>query len=148
MPKFSPEDAKTRFGSLIGAVYRQWRRTVDLSFKELGLSDATRAPLLELLVAGSPLKQKDLAQALYLDTSSLFRVLEQLRQMELLDWSADPEDRRTKVIALTDKGRKVSMLILEKSLAIEHEILSGLTAQELKITRASLEKISGKFGDA
>lgn len=148
MHKITEEKTQARFGSLVGAVYRQWRRSVDLSFKELGLSDATRSPLLVLLSAESPLKQKDLAQVLFLDSSSLFRILKQLREMGLVEWAADPEDRRTKVIALTNKGRKVSTLILEKSLAIEHEILSELTPEELLITRATLEKITLKFADA
>ena len=36
---------RSRFGRLIGSVYRQWRRQVDLSFKDQGLTDATRMPL-------------------------------------------------------------------------------------------------------
>src|SRR3546814_6052315 len=69
--------ARSRFGLLLGSIYRQWRRQVDLSFKNLGLSDATRMPLLVLYVHDEPLRQKDLADALFLDTSSLVRVLAQ-----------------------------------------------------------------------
>src|SRR5690606_35626271 len=77
--------ASARFGALIGRVYRQWRRQIDLHFKSLGLSDATRMPLLELYAHEQPLRQKDLADALYLDTSSLVRVLDQLRLANLVD---------------------------------------------------------------
>jgi MarR family transcriptional regulator for hemolysin len=148
MSKVSPEQAQLRFGGLIGAVYRKWRRSVDLSFRELGLSDATRLPLLELLMAGKPLKQKDLAQALFLETSSLFRVLAQLRELGLVDWTADPDDGRAKIIALTDKGREAAMRILEKSLEIEKDILSVLTHEEREVARAALVKISSRFDDA
>lgn len=137
--------ARSRFGLLIARVYRQWRRQVDLSFKDLGLSDATRTPLLVLYEQGGPLRQKDLADALYLDSSSLVRVLAQLREAQLVDWDCDPADRRTKCIALTDKGRNTAGLILAKSLEIERTLLADLSADEQQVTRAVLEKISQRF---
>lgn len=153
LAKDAPElaQARSRFGLLIGGVYRQWRRQMDLSFKDLGLSDATRMPLLVLQVQGAPMRQKDLAEALFLDTSSLVRVLAQLRSAQLVDWSCDPADRRTKCIALTPEGQRVALLILRKSLEIEQAMLAPLTPQELDTTRAVLHKISQRFdtlGDA
>lgn len=137
--------ARTRFGLLVGGVFRQWRRQVDLSFKDQGLSDATRMPLLVLYVHGEPLRQKDLANALFLDTSSLVRVLDHLRKAEWVDWSCDPADRRTKRIELTPAGQQVAAAILAKSLEIERAILAELTPQELEVTRRTLEKISRRF---
>lgn len=137
--------ARSRFGRLVGAVFRQWRRQVDLSFKDLGLTDATRMPLLMLYSNEQAMLQKELAQALHLETSSLVRVLDQLRDMQLVQWACDPQDRRTKRIALTEEGQKTAALILQKSLEIEQEILADLTPEELQITRASLEKISRRF---
>lgn len=136
---------RSRFGVLLGSVYRQWRRQVDLSFKDLGLSDATRMPLLVLYVQGEPLRQKDLADALYLDTSSLVRVLAQLRKVKLVDWASDPADRRTKCIGLTPAGREAAALILPKSMEIEQTILADLSPHELDVTRLVLEKISRRF---
>ncbi|WP_083812418.1 MarR family winged helix-turn-helix transcriptional regulator [Pusillimonas sp. T7-7] len=137
--------ARSRFGLLLGSIYRQWRRQVDLSFKNLGLSDATRMPLLVLYVHDEPLRQKDLADALFLDTSSLVRVLAQLRKAQLVDWSRDPADRRAKCIALTAAGRETAALILAKSMDIEQSILADLTPHELDTTRRVLEKISQRF---
>ncbi len=137
--------ARSRFGLLIARVYRQWRRQVDLSFKDLGLSDATRTPLLVLYEQGGPLRQKDLADALYLDSSSLVRVLAQLRAAQLVDWQCDPADRRTKCIALTEQGRAIAQLILAKSLEIERVLLAELSAEEQQVTRAVLNKISQRF---
>lgn len=148
MPATNASDltqARSRFGHLIGSVYRQWRRQVDLSFKDLGLSDATRMPLLVLHVQGAPMRQKDVAQALSLDTSSLVRVLAQLREAALVDWACDPTDRRTKCIALTPQGEHVAAQILRKSLEIEQTILADLTPQELEVTRSALHKIAQRF---
>lgn len=138
--------ARARFGLLLGRVYRQWRRQVDLSFKALGLSDATRAPLMALHAnAAAHMRQKDLAQALHLDTSSLVRVLAQLQEAGYVDWAPDPDDRRAKCIALTAAGRELASQLLAKSLEIERLILSDLTPQELDVTRHSLEKMTRRF---
>lgn len=136
------QQARSRFALLLGSVYRQWRRQVDLSFKDSGLSDATRMPLLVLYAQGHPMRQKDLAQALYLDTSSLVRVLAILREEKLVAWAASPSDRRTKCISLTPDGCTVASSILSKSLEIERDILAGLSTRELEVTRGVLEKIS------
>lgn len=146
-PSAAPElsQARSRFGLLIGSVYRQWRRQVDLSFKDLGLSDASRMPLLVLHVQDAPMRQKDLAEALYLDTSSLVRILDKLRAARLVDWACDPADRRTKCIALTDAGRHAASLILARSMQIEQAILADLAPEELEVTRRALEKISRRF---
>lgn len=102
-------------------------------------------PLLVLYVERGPLRQKDLADALYLDTSSLVRVLAQLRKAQLVDWAHDPDDRRTKCIVLTPAGREAAALILAKSMEIEQIILADLSAHELEVTRRALEKISRRF---
>ena len=140
-----PPQARARLGRLIGGVYRQWRRQVDQSVKDLGLTDATRAPLLALHAANGPRRQKELAQALLLETSSLVRVLDQLRAMGLVDWESDPADRRAKCIALTARGRKTVARILTRSLEIEHNILVDVTPEELAVLRSALEKISRRF---
>ncbi len=102
-------------------------------------------PLLVLYGQDNAMRQKDLAQALYLDSSSLVRVLAQLQKAQLVQWDADPADRRTKCIALTPAGRKAAALILEKSMQIEQTILADLSEDEIHVTRRALEKISNRL---
>ena len=137
--------APCRFGLLVGSVFRQWRKKVDDSFKQQGLTDATRMPLIVLYDHGQPMLQKDIAQALSLDSSSLVRVLGQLRSAQLVQWACDPQDRRTKRIALTAQGQALAAQIVQKSLHIEQALLAGLTPQELAITRRSLHTIAARF---
>ena len=147
VPSHAPDltQARCRFGLLIGSVYRQWRKKVDESFKDQGLTDATRMPLVVLFTQGEAMLQKDLANALSLDSSSLVRVLAQLRDAQLVQWDCDPTDRRTKRIALTAQGRHTAAQILRKSLEIEQALLAELTPQELAITRGALHKIAQRF---
>lgn len=137
--------ARNRFGLLLGCVYRQWRRQVDLSFRDLGLSDAMHMPLLVLYVEQAPMRQKDLAATLHLDTSSLVRVLAQLREAGWIIWQCEATDRRTKCIELTPSGRTLAARILQKSLEIERTILAGIPPAELETARSVLRKISLNF---
>lgn len=146
-PEPSPlEPSPARLGRLVGAVYRRWRRAVDQSFRELGLTDASRAPLVALYESSVPnMRQGELAEMLALDKSSLVRVLSQLREMGLVEWEADEADRRAKSIRLTTKGRAMARRMLAKSLEIEAQILEVLSPEELRTTRAALEKIARRL---
>lgn len=140
------EQSPARLGRLVGAVYRRWRKAVDQSFRELGLTDASRAPLVALYESSAPsMRQGELAEYLALDKSSLVRVLSQLREMGLVEWEADESDRRAKSIRLTTKGRAMAKRMLGKSLEIEAQILQALSHEELRTTRAALEKIARRL---
>jgi len=82
---------------------------------------------------------------LYLDSSSLVRILDQLRAMELVDWQTALVDRRTKYITLTPSGRILAEKISSKSLDIEERLLHNLSSKELDFMRKGLEKISRNF---
>lgn len=138
--------AHARFGSLIGAVFRKWRREVTQDFKAMGLTDATCAPLLALVEwPVQAVRQKDLAERLSLEKSSLVRILTQLRDMGLVEWATAEDDRRAKSIRLTLQGRRLAERIVAKSMEIEARILEGLTAEELQTTREVLGKIVRRF---
>ena len=141
----APDGTACRFGVLVGSVFRQWRKKVDDSFKQHGLTDATRMPLVVLYDHGRPMLQKEIAQALSLDSSSLVRVLGHLRSVQLVQWACDPQDKRTKRIALTVQGQALAQQIVQKSLRIEQALLAGLTPQELAVTRQSLQMIAARF---
>ncbi|XQU71782.1 MarR family transcriptional regulator [Cupriavidus sp. H18C1] len=91
------------------------------------------------------MRQGELAELLALDKSSLVRVLSQLREMGLVEWEADEADRRAKSIRLTAKGRAMAKRMLRKSLEIEAQILDALSPEELRTTRAALEKIARRL---
>lgn len=142
-----PSDAVApRFGRLIGTLARKWRRAVDQNFRDIGLTDATRAPLIALYESPAPaMRQKDLAETLALEKSSLVRVLSQLRDMGLVEWCVDEDDRRAKSIRLSTQGRATASRVLAKSLDVEKTLLEGLSPDEVQLTRQALEKLARQF---
>ncbi|MEI1681804.1 hypothetical protein V8P49_11330 [Acinetobacter baumannii] len=67
-----------RFATLVALVARTWRKTIDSRLEEYELTEATWLPLVYLSRLEKPVRQKDLASMLSLDSSSVVRVLNNL----------------------------------------------------------------------
>ena len=130
-----------RLGSLIGLAQRQWRRAVDLRLQKFELTEATWLPLLRLAQSSTPMRQKDLAAALSLDSSSVVRILNGLEEAGLIARSEDAEDRRAKAITISPAGRALVRKVEAVSEEVQREVLAGLKQGDVAIAREVLEAI-------
>jgi MarR family transcriptional regulator for hemolysin len=133
--------SSSRFGTLISLASRQWRKAVDARLQAFGLSEATWLPLLRLAQAGRPMRQKDLAAILMLDTSSVVRILGNLDAAGLIQQHPDEEDRRAKAIMITQAGRALVRQVEDVSQDIEDEVLAGVAHTDLAASRRVLEQV-------
>lgn len=130
-----------RLGTLVGLISRQWRKAVDARLQAFGLTEATWLPLLRLAQAGKPMRQKDLAAVLMLDTSSVVRILGNLDAAGLIEQRPDEEDRRAKAIIITEAGRALVRQVENVSQDIENEVVAGIADIDLATSRRVLETI-------
>jgi MarR family transcriptional regulator for hemolysin len=130
-----------RLGSVIGLAARQWRRAVDLRLQKYGLTEATWLPLLRLAQSPAPMRQKDLAAALSLDSSSVVRILSGLEDAGLIERGEDAEDRRAKAIVITPLGRSLVRKVEAVSEDVQREVLAGLPQGDVAIARQVLEAV-------
>jgi MarR family transcriptional regulator for hemolysin len=133
--------AGRRLGTIVGLAARQWRKAVDARLQAYGLTEATWLPLLRLAQAQGPMRQKDLAAVLMLDTSSLVRIVSNLDAAGLIEQRPDEEDGRAKAIAITGAGKALVQQVESVSRAIEDEVLAGVAAEDLAAARRVLEQI-------
>jgi len=136
-----PPLAGRRLGTIVGLAARQWRKAVDARLQAFGLTEATWLPLLRLAQAQGPMRQKDLAAVLMLDTSSLVRIVGNLDAAGLIEQRPDEEDGRAKAIAITGAGKALAQQVESVSRAIEDEVLAGVAAEDLAAARRVLEQI-------
>ncbi|TCK08699.1 MarR family winged helix-turn-helix transcriptional regulator [Marinobacterium mangrovicola] len=122
----SMEEATHIFGYRLVSLARRWRRFVDMRLAEAGLTDATWVPLMHLYRNGDGISQKELASRAGLDKSTLVRLLDLLVEKSLLERRVDTEDRRARLIYLTDAGRRQVDEINTLVVATECEALGGL----------------------
>ncbi|MBN9082698.1 MAG: hypothetical protein BGP04_00740 [Rhizobiales bacterium 62-17] len=141
----SQDEPPKRLGSLIGLAARQWRRAVDLRLQPFDLTEATWMPLIHLARSKEPMRQKDLAAALALDSSSVVRVLNTLETAGLIERGEDEEDRRAKAIIITSAGRALARKLVRLSEDLERELLAGFEPSDVAATKRLLERISDQL---
>jgi DNA-binding MarR family transcriptional regulator len=89
--------------------------------------------------------EKDLVKALYLQANTLTDLLGKLKNKGYVDIQKDDKDRRTILISLTEKGRKLKdrAVNVPKTLIDEH----WLNDEEVKVFKTLLNKLlKGDWG--
>ncbi|HWK68208.1 MAG TPA: MarR family transcriptional regulator [Rhizobiaceae bacterium] len=123
--------SRQRFGFQFSVLARQWRRALEESLERAGLSDATWAPLVHLQESGDGVTQKELAQRLGIDGSSLVRLLDILGQKGFIERQVDKDDRRARQIYLTEAGRVATRDIRRVLSQAEAKMLADVGDAEL-----------------
>lgn len=112
------------------AVFMQTSDRIEAALAEQGLTHAT-AQLLWAIDPDEPSpSMKEMASRLYCNAPNLTFVTNQLVDRGLVERSVDPADRRSRVVALTEDGRRVRESVIEATLAMSP--LARLSPAELR----------------
>lgn len=84
---------------------------------------------------------KELIQALHMDWGQGQRTLDKLEARELLQRVKNPEDRRSYLLHLTDKGQELFQRSRDMTAAWDAEQLSVLTEEEQRLLIKLLQKV-------
>jgi MarR family transcriptional regulator for hemolysin len=142
------EQLRDGFARMVALAARQWRRAVDLRLQPFGLTEATWLPLLHLARAPAPLRQKELATSLSLDSSSVVRLLDGLQALGLIERREEAADRRAKTILLTPLGQATVEQVEAVSRQVRQETLGGLAEADLRIASQVLQQVCQKLVQA
>lgn len=112
-----------------------WHITEKYGFTPLQLH------ILELL-AERPMRMSSLCNSLVCDASNVTGIVDRLSARGWIERRDHPEDRRIKMVSLTDKGRAERATVLPKIVADGAKLLEPLNASELKQFNAILRKLS------
>ncbi|WP_217166416.1 MarR family winged helix-turn-helix transcriptional regulator [Streptomyces sp. AC512_CC834] len=111
-------------------LFLQTSDRVETVLAEHGLTQATAHALWAIDPTEAPPSMKQLAGRLYCNAPNLSFVMNQLTGRGLVERSADPADRRSRVVALTENGRRVRSAIIEATLALSP--FARLSAEDLR----------------
>ena len=142
---FANAPARDRLGFLMVTLSRQWRRFVEEQLAASGLTDATWTPLIHLRAWGDGVTQKELAERVGLDGSSLVRLLDILEGHDWVQRRADPADRRSKRIFLTEAGHAAVDRIRATMLQAELAMLQDLDDAEIEAMLGGVNKIRARL---
>jgi MarR family transcriptional regulator, transcriptional regulator for hemolysin len=113
---------------------RQWRRTCHDVIAAYNVSEACATPLLIAARLDAPVRQVVLAELTGIEGPSLVRLLDQLCAANLVRRDEDPDDRRAKIISLTDEGRVVTAKIEKELNGLRADVMNGVTREDLEAT--------------
>lgn len=144
----SPATLSSRQRQLMFAmaqVNKQWRRTLDRLLAPLGLTQALWLPLVHLERSQGAMRQKDLAQALALDSSSIVRLIDGLQAQGWVE-RLDDADRRVKRIQLTSAGlaqvESVKVVVTKARSEVMQDFPEALLDQALSAMDTMLDKMA------
>ncbi|MGV9244706.1 MarR family winged helix-turn-helix transcriptional regulator [Streptomyces sp. NPDC003710] len=123
---------------LIGSVVARYHEEYEEAAGEHALTGA-QARLLSLLSL-EPLPMRRLAQKLKCEPSNVTGIVDRLEGRGLVERRPDPADRRVKVAAATDEGRRLAHS-LRDSLDFAREPLAGLSHEEQLALRDLLRRM-------
>ena len=87
------------------------------------------------------LSQRELADKIYVDSSTLVPVIDKMEKNGLLERKPDPEDRRHNRLYLTKKSESVVDSIIETVLQLRKTLYKGLSKDDLELMRPILKRI-------
>ena len=90
---------------------------------------------------GSAPTQTQLAFAVGRDKTRLIPILDRLEARGLLRRTPDPDDRRNRVVALTESGRSLLKQCRASIRALEDDLLGDLTPGQRRTLLATLERL-------
>ncbi|MFD9392338.1 MarR family winged helix-turn-helix transcriptional regulator [Streptomyces sp. NPDC060000] len=125
---------------LIGEVVTRYYEDYEEAAAGHALTGA-QARLLSLLSL-EPLPMRKLAQKLKCEPSNVTGIVDRLESRGLVERRPDPADRRVKLAAATDEGRRIAKGLRE-SLRFAREPLAGLAEEERVVLRGLLRRMLG-----
>ena len=121
-------------------IFRYTQIYFDRVLKEYELSSGSY-PYLLILKDKDGINQNRISEELGYDKAMTTRTLAKLINIGYLDRIKDDDDSRANKIYLTEKGKDVSVKILEKIQGLEQLITLDLNEEEKVVTIESLNKI-------
>lgn len=109
---------------------------------EYGITSARWKILGALSLAGEPQTVPQIARSMGLTRQAVQRLVDAMREDELLFFQDNPDHKRAKLISLSELGKTVFLKLDEKQSGWAMKCSTGITRAELETTLSVLKRIS------
>jgi DNA-binding MarR family transcriptional regulator len=144
-PPVRPERLSTVF-DLVGPLYRQVYRKVDHDTSREGLSVGVRAVLV-MLHARGPMTVPQMGRAQALSRQFLQRMVNEASARGLAESVPNPAHKRSRLIRLTDEGRRLVEALRGRELAMLGPAAADLTDADVDVCLRVLSRLLALFDD-
>lgn len=134
-------DMSESIGALIVLTSKSMERAAEYEIKQkLGLTPGQWKVILALNLFDG-LSQRELAEKIYIDTSTLVPIIDKMEKNGLIERKPDLKDRRHNRLFLTKKSESTVDSIIEIVIQIRKLLYRGISKEEQESMRPYLEKI-------
>lgn len=135
------------FGRLSRAA-KQISSIQEKAFGKSGLNTAGFDVLSALRRSGAPcaLSVGDLMSSMMITSGTMTNRIDQLEKIGLVRRTPDPDDARRTIMSLTPEGLALIDQIIGDHVNNQHQLLSGLTADEIRHLDTLLRKLTTSLG--
>jgi MarR family transcriptional regulator for hemolysin len=137
----SMDQLHENFAIAVHQTAHQWRIGLDRRLKPFGLSQSTWRVLLTLHHASAPLSQHTLADCLGVDGASVVRLIDKLESDGLVRRGLDPQDRRVRLITLTERGQEAIVPFKAAAREFARDLLAVFPEEELASATSVLTQV-------
>jgi MarR family transcriptional regulator for hemolysin len=136
-----PDQTLSSLTAALTYASRAYRAAADKVAADFGLSQATGLPVLVISRFGADgVRPGVLAEMLSLEPSSLVRIVDQLIGNGLVARHEDAQDRRAKILRLTDEGQKTAGLMEQALTPFRRKLFGDFAEADVQ---ACLRVLSG-----
>ena len=127
----------------LGNIAHHLGREMERTFTQFGLNRATFDVLATLRRSGAPyaLSPSDLMAAMMVTSGTMTNRIDQLEKADLVARTANPEDGRSFLVSLTEKGFALIDSAVTAHVETQARLVAGLSEDE----RAALNTLLGKY---
>ncbi|GAB6070124.1 transcriptional regulator SlyA [Thiomicrorhabdus hydrogeniphila] len=142
MKKYLEQSNHVSVVEKLGHIHRQWRSIIDNELSPLGLTHPRWTAMWKLWRMGGDVSQKMLADALEIELASLMRTLGKLEAQGLIERHTSPNDKRVRIVVLTQEGRVIIKQMEARIIQTRTELLSRITPEEMGVFDSVVERIA------
>lgn len=129
-------------GFHLGYVSNELRNALTKSFSESGFNiHASQFPILAMLWFKDGVTQNELTKHTYKDKTTMTRMISILEKEELIIRKENPDDRRNKLIFLTQYGSELKEKLLPITRQVHRVAMRNIDSKEYEVLKSTLAKI-------
>jgi len=135
-------DFENSVGMAIKNASKSLERALDVELRgQFGLSSAQWKVIIALSIQNG-LSQKDLAERIFLDGTTLVPILDSMEKKGLVERKTDPKDRRNNNVFLTAKSESFVDPIIEIFFSMRKIVFKNIPESDLELTKNTLKKLT------
>lgn len=141
------DDANTDISTLLVFMYRYAVVYFKKALKEGNINTLDEFSFLIVLMTYPSLSKTELVQKLIMEKTSGIEVIKRLLKNELIEEFANPNDKRSVLVAITPKGREELVSLLPKMGLVGSVLIGNLTPTEISSLSFLLRKLDYYHND-